>query len=42
MNKSDCYKTLSMSEKSLNKSLDKNLPYNNFYFITNRTAKLSV
>jgi len=42
MNKSDCYKNLSMSEKSLNKILDKNLPYNNCYFITNHTAKLSV
>ena len=42
MNKSDCYKNLFMSEKNLNKSLDKNLPYNNCYFITNHTAKLSV
>ncbi len=41
MNKSDCYKNLSMSEKSLNKVLDKNELYNNFYFVTNRKAKLS-
>ena len=41
MNKSDCYKNLSMSEKSLNNVLDKNELYNNFYFVTNHKAKLS-
>ena len=41
MNKSDCYKNLSMSEKSLNKVLDKHELYNNFYFVTNHKAKLS-
>jgi len=30
--KYDCIKTLSMSDKTLTKALDKNIPYNNFYY----------
>jgi hypothetical protein len=30
--KYDCIKSLSMSDKTLAKALNKNIPYNNFYF----------
>ena len=30
--KYDCIKILSMSDKTLTKALDKNIPYNNFYY----------